>query len=46
MAEWDSFKADFDLKWGDFRKAIARHPLTAFWSALVLGLVIGAVVFP
>lgn len=35
-------KAKFDTEWGSFRKYIAAHPLTGFWSGVIGGVLGGA----
>lgn len=40
-ADAEKLKNNFNERWGAFRRTIAAHPLTAFWAALAIGLIIG-----
>lgn len=42
MMTGNQLREQFDLKWGRWRKFIASHPLTGWWSGVALGVAIGA----
>jgi hypothetical protein len=43
-AELEAETAAASAKWGVFRKWLSAHPLTGFWGALILGVVVGYLV--
>lgn len=44
MNKGENLRMKFDHEWSGFRRWIARHPLSGYWSGVGTGVLIGAFV--